>query len=106
VDVVITKEMAYVLDHLLAETFRFGDMVVAEDQKSISLGPAHHALMAAGIRGAHDRLHELLALHTPSYCRENNTFEALKKGPGQWNASEAGEGIRQILQHVRRSESS
>lgn len=101
----ITPEMNYVLDHLLAELFRFGNTVVTDVQKPVSLGPAHHALFAAGIRGGQDSLHELLALRTPSYCRRHSTFEALKKGPGPWNAFQAGEGIRQILRHVRRPKS-
>lgn len=100
----LTTEMIHVLDHVLAETFRFGNMSVADAKELVSLGVAHEALIAAGVPIGSRPLLELYAQHAEHH-RSIGVTDPDNFNPPAWNPSVAAEGVRQIAEfsHGNRS---
>jgi hypothetical protein len=92
----LTPEMIHVLDHLVAETNRFGD-----DPKPVRgpTGPAHKALLASGVQIGSMPLLELCALHAEHH-RSKGITEPAFFNPPAWNPSLADEGVIQIVRFV------
>lgn len=95
----LTPEIIHVLDHLVAETFRFGNLSVAEASELTSLGAAHEALIAAGVKVGSRPLLELYAQHAEHH-RINGITEPANFSPPPWNPSLAEEGVMQIARFV------
>ena len=92
----LTPAMIHVLDHLVADTTRFGD-----DPKPVRgpMGPAHEALLAAGVKIGSLPLLELCARHAEHHRNEGITDPA-NFNPTAWNPSLADEGVIQIVRFV------
>ena len=91
--------MIQVLDHVLAETMRFGNMSVAEVRELDSLGTAHDALIAAGVKIGSEFLLELNAEHTEH--RSLGITDPENFNPPAWNPSLTAEGVRQIAEYFQ-----
>ena len=92
--------MIHMLDHLLAETLRFGDMSVAETKTLISLGTAHEALFAAGVKIGNTLLLDLYAQHAEHH-RSLGVTAPENFNPPAWNPLLAAEGVRQIAEYCQ-----
>ena len=92
--------MSQVLDHLLAETMRFGNMSVAEVRILTSLGTAHDALIAAGVKIGSEFLLELNAEHAEHH-RSLGITDPENFNPPAGNPSLAAEGVRQIAEYCQ-----
>jgi hypothetical protein len=95
----LTPEMIHVLDHLVAETLRFGNMPVSEANELTSLGKAHEALIAAGVKIGSMPLLELCAQHAEHH-RSKEIIEPANFDQPAWNPSLAEEGVFQIARIV------
>ncbi len=91
--------MSQVLDHLLAETMRFGNMSVAEVRELDSQGTAHEALIAAGVKIGNTLLLDLYAQHAEHH-RSKEITEPEDFTPA-WNPLLAAEGVRQIAEYCQ-----
>ena len=100
-DATPTPEMIHVLEHLLAETLRFGNMSVAETRGLTSLGTAHDALMAAGMKIGTTLLLDLYAQHAEHH-RSLGVTDPENFNPPAWNLSLAEEKLFQIARIVNR----
>jgi hypothetical protein len=92
--------MIQVLDHLLAETMRFGNMSVAEVRELDSLGTAHDALIAAGVKNGSEFLLDLYAQHAEHH-RSQGITDCENFNPPAWNPSLVAEGVRQIAEYCQ-----
>jgi|GEM_PF-1597521 len=92
--------MIHVIDHLLAETLRFGNMSVAETKTLTSLGTAHGALIAAGVKIENTLLLELYAQHG-EHLRSQGITEPENFNPPAWNPLLAAEGVPQIAEYCQ-----
>ena len=90
----LTAEMIHVLDHLVAETYCFGN---DPSPKQGSIGPAHEALVAEGVKIGSIPVLELCAQHA-QYHRDKGITEWMILNPPGWNPSMAYQGVRQIAQ--------
>jgi len=100
VNTTLTTDMIHMLDHLLAETLRFGDMSVAETKTLISLGTAHEALFAAGVKIGNTLLLDLYAQHAEHH-RSLGVTDYENFNPPAWNPLLAAEGVRQIAEYCQ-----
>lgn len=95
-DATLNPEVIHVLDHLVAETNRFGDDPKPERGPT---GPAHEALLAAGVKIGSMPLLELYAQHAEHH-RSKGIPEPANFNPPAWNPSLAEEGVIQIVRFV------
>ena len=95
----LTPAIIHVLDHLVAETFRFGNMSIAEARELTSLEVAHQALIAAGMKVGSRPLLELYSQHMEHHWSKGIT-EPANFSPPPWNPSLAEEGVMQIARFV------
>jgi hypothetical protein len=100
VNTTLTTEMIHVLDHLLAETLRFGNMSVAETKTLTSLGTVHETLIAAGVKIGNTLLLDLYAQHAEHYRSQGITAPE-DFNPPAWNPLLAAEGVRQIAEYCQ-----
>jgi len=100
VNTTLNTEMIHVLDHLLAETLRFGNMSVAETKTLTSLGTAHEALFAARVKIGNTLLLKLYAQHA-EHLRSQGITEPENFNPPAWNPLLAAEGVRQIAEYCQ-----
>jgi len=92
--------MNHVLDHLLAETMRFGNMAVAETKTLTSLGTAYKALIAAGVKIGNTLLLKLYAQHAEHH-RSLVITEPENFSPPAWTPLRAAEEVRQIAEYCQ-----
>ena len=92
----LTPAMIHVLDHLVAETSRFGDDPKPERGPT---GSAHAALLAAGVTIGSMPLLELCGQHAEHH-RNKGITEPENFNPTAWNPSLADEGVIQIVRFV------
>jgi len=96
--------MIQVLDQLVAETLRFGDMSIAEVRELDSLGTAHDALIAAGVKIGNTLLLDLYAQHGEHH-RSLGVTEPENFNPPAWNPLLAAQGVRQIAEYCQANRS-
>lgn len=96
----LTAEMIHVLDQLLAETLRFGNMSVAEMGELTSLGTAHDALKEAGVKVGNMLLLDLYAQHAQHH-RSLGVTELEDFQPAAWEPLLAAKGVRQIAEYCQ-----
>lgn len=96
--------MIHVLDHLLAETLRFGNRSVAETREHTSLGTAHDALIAAGVKIGNTLLLELYAQHAEHHQSQGIT-DPENFNPPAWNPLLAAKGVRRIAEFCQANRS-
>ncbi len=88
--------MIHVLDHLVAETDRFGD---DPHPQAGPIGPAHAALVAAGVKIGGIPMLELCARHA-QFHRDRGIAQSRMLNAPDWNATLGAEGVRHIQRLV------
>lgn len=100
----LTTDMIHMLDHLLAETLRFGNMSLAETKTLTSLGTAHEALFAAGVKIGNTLLLDLYAQHAEHHLSKGiNTPKDFN--PPAWTPLLAAKGVRRIAEYCQANRS-